>query len=343
MSAATSSLQFPSDLEITMERVFNAPRALVWQAYTEREHLQNWWGLRANSLRIEAHDLRPGGAWRYVEISPDGTQHAFYGVFQEITPIERFAYTFEYEPWAGHVCVDTVTLHDMGAQTRVHTHTLYASKEDRDGMVDSGMEFGALEGWSRLEEELARMQSAGAALAGAADAGVDEYGVHPEDLLEMSRTVHAPRALVFAAITEPEHLMHWWGPKGSTMKVAKVELRPGGMFHYAMVAPQGEMWGRFIFGAVQPPELLEYVNAFSDADAGITRHPLAPTWPAEVHNIWRFSEAGDSTIIHMRAGPINASEEERALWRSSRDSVKGGVGGSFSQLDAYLATLHPGE
>lgn len=339
MSVQPSSIQFLSDREIAMERVFNAPRALVWQAYTQAEHLRNWWGLRANTTRIDAHDLRPGGAWRYVETSPDGTEHAFRGEFREVTPIERLVHTFEYEPMAGHIIVESATFEDLGAQTRLRTRSLFASQEDRDGMIASGMEGGALESWARLEEELAHMQGESVASTPAAG-GAEPVPAHPEDVLEISRTVNAPRDLVFAVCTQPEHLLRWWGPKGMNMKVATVDLRPGGLFHYAIATPSGdEMWGRFVYGTVTPPERLEYVNAFSDAAAAITRHPLAPTWPAEVQNIWLFSEAGDSTIIHMRGWPINANDEERALWRQSRDSVKGGMKGTFGQLDEYLATL----
>src|SRR5437899_7660320 len=89
--------------------------------------------------------------------------------------------------------------------------------------------------------------------------------------LLVTRTFDAPRELVFKAWTEPERLAQWWGPKGFTMKKVSVDLRPGGVFHYGMTSPDGhEMWGRFVYREITPPERLIFVNSFSDEDAGIT-------------------------------------------------------------------------
>lgn len=150
-----STLTIVSDTQVQMSRVFDAPRALVWKALTDPEAIPHWWGLRANKTTVDKMDVRPGGEWRYIETDPDGNQHAFRGEYKELREPERIVYTFEYEPMAGHIVTDEVTLEDLGGRTRLIALSTFASREDRDGMLQSGMEAGANESWDRLAELLA--------------------------------------------------------------------------------------------------------------------------------------------------------------------------------------------
>lgn len=158
MAYTTSTLTLPSDREIAMERVFNAPRELVFEVMTDPKHIPNWWGLRSSTTEVVSSDLRPGGAWRFVQRGPDGSEYGFRGEYLEVTPPSHYVYTFEFEGMPGHVVTDTVTLEDLGGKTRVLTSSLFSNKEDRDGMVASGMEAGANESWDRLEDLLATLQ-----------------------------------------------------------------------------------------------------------------------------------------------------------------------------------------
>jgi uncharacterized protein YndB with AHSA1/START domain len=101
-------------------------------------------------------DLRPGGAWRFVQRDIDGSEYAFHGVYHEVLAPERVVSTFEFEGVPGHVVLDTVTFEDLGGKTRVTTRSMFQSVADRDAMVQSGMESGATESWERLAELLAR-------------------------------------------------------------------------------------------------------------------------------------------------------------------------------------------
>ena len=95
----------------------------------------------------------------------------------------------------------------------------------------------------------------------------------------ITRVFDASRERVWEAFTKPEHLQHWWGPKGFTMRTIKLDLRPGGMFHYSMRSPDGkEMWGKFAYREIAPPERLVFVTSFSDEAGNITRHPFSATW-----------------------------------------------------------------
>jgi uncharacterized protein YndB with AHSA1/START domain len=97
------------------------------------------------------------------------------------------------------------------------------------------------------------------------------------------RVFDAPRDLVWKAFTKRERLAQWWGPKGFKILVSKLDLRPGGIFHYCMQSPDGqEMWGRFVYREIVAPERIVHINSFSDDKGGITRAPFSSTWPLEV-------------------------------------------------------------
>ena len=155
------------------------------------------------------------------------------------------------------------------------------------------------------------------------------------------RTFAAPRSLVWKAWTSPEAFGKWWGPKGTTLRVLKFDLRPGGVFHYAFAFQPGhEMYGRFVYREIVAPERLAFVISFSDAEGGITRAPfpqLKDRWPLEILNVVRLTELGGETTLTLRGGPINASEEERAMFASNIDSMREGFAGTFDKLTAYLA------
>ncbi len=147
-----------SDHETRMERVFNAPVAVVFKAYTDAKQIPHWWGPRDQATRVETMEVRQGGRWRFVHTATDGTHNAFRGIYREIAPNKRIVNTFEFEPQAGHISEDTATFADQNGKTLVTVTTRFANQADRDGMLDSGMEQGSRESWDRLAElvEVAR-------------------------------------------------------------------------------------------------------------------------------------------------------------------------------------------
>lgn len=151
---STLTITVISDLEIELTREFDAPRELVFEAMTKPEHVARWWGPRYLTTTVAALDLRPGGAWRFVQRDPEGNEFAFNGVFREIVPPERVSQTFEFEGMPGHVTIDMMTLEDLGGRTKVTARSLFQSREDRDAMLQSGMEAGAAESYDRLAELL---------------------------------------------------------------------------------------------------------------------------------------------------------------------------------------------
>jgi uncharacterized protein YndB with AHSA1/START domain len=159
----------------------------------------------------------------------------------------------------------------------------------------------------------------------------------------ISRVFDAPRDLVWDAWTDAASLAQWWGPKGFDIDVHRLEVKPGGMFLYSMKTGAQEMWGRFVFKEVVKPERLVYISAFSDPDGNVTRAPFFDgRWPLEVSNILTFTEQGTKTRIDLRGGPVNATADELAAFVANEASMQQGFGGTFAQLDHFLAQARGG-
>ena len=149
------NVTLPSDLEIAMTYVFDAPRHLVFEAMSKCEHIAHWWGPRGYIVKSCEMDFRVGGKWRFVHLGPDGKEYGFRGEYRTIEPPATIAQTFEFEGMPGHISLDTLTLEERDGRTTATTVSRYDSKEDRDGMLQSGMEAGATESYDRLAEYLA--------------------------------------------------------------------------------------------------------------------------------------------------------------------------------------------
>jgi len=159
------------------------------------------------------------------------------------------------------------------------------------------------------------------------------------ELFVTSRVLDASRNRVWQAFSTSEALAQWWGPVGFKIEVAKLEFRPGGVFHYCMKSPMGEMWGRFVYREIVAPERVVFINSFSDPAGGITRAPFPGLhlWPLEVLNTLTLEEQGGKTTLTLRGGPINATAEELAVFKAGFDSMRQGFGGTWDQLAAYLS------
>jgi uncharacterized protein YndB with AHSA1/START domain len=153
-SSNATTFSTPSDREIVMTRVFDAPRELVFKAYTDPQAIEQWWGPRAYTTIVDKLDVRPGGKWRFINRNSEGVEFAFNGEYREVVPPERLVCTFEFEGMPGHVMIATAIFDDLDGKTMLTSTSLFSSVEDRDGMLESGMESGARDSWDRLAEYL---------------------------------------------------------------------------------------------------------------------------------------------------------------------------------------------
>jgi uncharacterized protein YndB with AHSA1/START domain len=160
-----------------------------------------------------------------------------------------------------------------------------------------------------------------------------------EEELVITRVFDAPRQRVWKAWTEADALRRWWGPRGFTMNVCKLDFRPDGMFHYSMRTPDGrELWGRFVYREIVKPERIVFVNSFADQSGDIVRNPWSADWPLEVLNTQTFSERGGKTTLVLRGAPLNANATERKAFADGRKSMQQGFAGTLDQLAEFLAT-----
>jgi uncharacterized protein YndB with AHSA1/START domain len=143
-----------------MTRTFNAPRELVFRAHMEPELVAQWWGWRSHTTTVEQLDARPGGKWRFVTRANDGSSAmACFGEFREVVAPERFTWTFGFDGLEGEPGVETYVFTEHEGKTTLAVTSYFNTKEERDGLIGSGMESGANESADRLEELLAKLQA----------------------------------------------------------------------------------------------------------------------------------------------------------------------------------------
>jgi len=145
----------PGKTSFTTKRVVDAPRDLVFDAFTQCKHLKQWMGPRSLTMTSCETELRPGGRYRFVFRTPDNNEVGFSGEFKEVVRPSRVVRTFVYEPIPDAAALETLELEEHDGKTTIKTTTVHKTVENRDGHVNSGMEGGMTEGYARLDELLA--------------------------------------------------------------------------------------------------------------------------------------------------------------------------------------------
>jgi len=318
---AHSQASLPADVpEITVSRLIDAPPDLVFDAFSSPSHLANWWGPMGFTLTTHEMTFAPEGVWRFIMHGPDGRDYNNKIIFREIVRPERISYVHPGDEGAEPVRMEvTVSFVEEEGKTRLTMRMRFQTMAERDHIVS---EYGAVEGG---RETLARL-----------GAFVVETN---ETAFVISRSFDASRTLLWKALTEPERMAKWWGPKGFPVAAAKMDFRPGGRYLYGMKTPDGgTMWGRFIYREIKEPSRIVLVNSFSDESGGVTRHPMSLTWPLEMLSVFSLTAEGERTRLTIRWLPINATDEERATFTGAMESMKQGWGGTLDQLAEYLAS-----
>jgi uncharacterized protein YndB with AHSA1/START domain len=319
--ASWSQAATPADVpEITASRLIEAPRDLVFDAFSSPNALANWWGPTGFSLTTHEMSFAPDSVWRFVMHGPDGRDYKNKIVFREIERPERISYVHPgdegTEPVRNEV---TVSFLEDDGKTRLTWRMRFQTIAERD-RVDR--EYDAAQG---LGQSLTRL-----------DAYVAESGSRA---FVVSRSFDASRELLWKALTEPERMAQWWGPKGFPVAAAKMDFRVGGSYLYGTKTPDGgTMWGRFIYREIETPSRIVLVSSFSDENGGVTRHPMSPTWPLETLSIFSLETDEARARLTIRWLPINAADEERATFAGAVDSMNQGWGGTLDQLAEYLAS-----
>jgi uncharacterized protein YndB with AHSA1/START domain len=151
-SSGTATVTLPTDEQILITREFDAPKHLVYKAWTTPDLVRRWWSAKRGTVTIAEVDLRVGGAWRYVMVTDDGFEVAFHGEYREIVPNERIVSTEVYEGMPEGEALNTLTLTEADGRTTLTILAQHASKELRDAVIDSGMEAGMQDAMELLEQ-----------------------------------------------------------------------------------------------------------------------------------------------------------------------------------------------
>lgn len=284
--ASTSAQGTTADRELIFTRLFDAPRELVFEAWTNPQHLEQWWGPNGFTTTIYEMDVRPGGVWRLVMHGPDGRDYKNKLVYLEVKKPERLVYKHDPEKGSepGNFEV-TVTFDARGEKTEVTMRMLFPSAAQREFIVKT---YGAIEGANetlgRLAEHLPKM---------AKDPAAQE--------LVITRVFDARRELVFKAWTEPERLRRWWGPGGFTNPVCEFDPRPGGSIRIHMRAPDGTVYPMTgVVEEITAPERLVFLSSALDDNGNAL---------FEVLTTVIFEEQEGKTTLTMRARVTKATPE----------------------------------
>jgi len=294
-----------SKRELVSTHVFDAPRELVWKAWTNPKLIPRWWGPRKYSTVVEKMDVRPGGTWRFVQRDAEGNEFGFHGEYLEVVPPERIVETFEYEGMPGHVLTESAVFEEVRGKTKVTQKSVFATVEDLEGMLASGMEEGARETIERFAELVEEPKGSGGQPKKAPAKGRAQ-----KNELVITRIFNAPPERVWKALTDPREMRQWWGPKGFTAPSLSVDLRVGGVFRYCMRSPEGkDYWGTGVYREIVPGKRIVYTDSFADEKGNVvpaTYYGMGADIPLEMLVTLTFEKEKNHTkvTLHHAGMPV---------------------------------------
>jgi uncharacterized protein YndB with AHSA1/START domain len=276
--------QMTESTELTITRIFDAPRELVWKVWTEPKYIKRWWGPKDFTSPVIKNDLRVGGRYLYSMRSPEGQEFWSTGVYREIVRPEKIVFTDSFSDAEGNVVpvstygisgdwplelVMTVTFEDRGGRTTITLHEAGIPMGENRDLAEAGWN----ESLDKLEKVLEEGATAMTKTNLTADPGSHEAVV--------TRVFDAPRELVFRTFMDPNLIPHWWGPRNSVTTVDTMDARPGGIWRYVQRDPEGNEYAfHGVYHEVAPPERYTYTFEFE----GEPGHVLLETVTLEDQN-----------------------------------------------------------
>jgi len=306
--------------EIRISRVYDAPVQAVWDAWTDPKQVAQWWGPRGFSITTHSKDLRPGGVWHYTMHGPDGVDYPNKTLYLEVEPGRRLVYDHGGYDERAPLFRVTVVFSEVGGKTKMEMTMTLPTPEAAEQTRAFVKKAGGNATWDRLAEYLA--ESAG------------------ESCFVINRSFAAPIETMFEMWTDPEHFSRWLAPTGFTMQFIKADIRPGASTFYVMTDGGAvKMYGRARYLEIERPNRLVYTQQFCDEHENVTRHPMAPTWPATMlTTVTLTEESAGQTRVTVKWEPHGeTTREELETFLKARGGMTQGWTGSFDKLDDYLA------
>lgn len=245
-----------SDREIIFTRIFDAPRELVFEAWTDPKHLMQWWGPNGFTNTIHEINVKPGGIWRFIMHGPDGVDYPEKVVYDEVVAPERLVFRHVDDKENEPVLFQTiVTFVNQDGKTKLTMRAIFPSTAERDRVIK---EHGAKEGGNQTLDRLGNLLTK----------------IVTKSLI-ITRIFDAPRELVFKAWTDPKLIEKWWGPRGVTNPVCELDARPGGSINIVMLAGKelgsyaGQKWPiKGTFDEVIPPKRIVFTSSALEDENG---------------------------------------------------------------------------
>ncbi|HSB66315.1 MAG TPA: SRPBCC domain-containing protein [Anaerolineales bacterium] len=258
-------IEIPEGTQLAViTRHVHAPRDIVFRTLTDPLKVPDFWGPERLTTVVQKMTVMPGGSWRYVQTDKEGNKYGFHGVYHDVVIPERLVYTSEFDGIPGHVALYTETFTEQDSETVITSHVIFQSVEDRDQVLQWGMEEGVSEMTRRLNALLNREN-----VQKVMKPAMDLYEENSE-CITITRTFDAPVKAVWERWTDPNQYMCWWGPKDFTSPYARFDLRPGGKFLSCMRGPDGtEYWDTGRFEEIDELNRIVYTDSWADAEGNI--------------------------------------------------------------------------
>ncbi len=250
--------------EVLVTSIYNAPREVVFKTVTDPLLVPKWWGPSRMTTTVIKMNMMPGGIWRFLQRDKEGKEYGFHGVYHDVVTPERLVYTTEFEGLPGRVSLHTDKYTERDGITICTALTVFQSLDDRDQMLQRGMEEGTFETTRRLNDLLAKVN-----MQPRKDMFMEQHEKN-EQCITLTRIFDAPRERVWERWTEPGQYMCWWGPKDFTAPYAKFDLRPGGKYLSCMRSPDGkEYWDTGTYEEISEPSRIVYTDSFADEHGNV--------------------------------------------------------------------------
>ena len=306
----------PADRELAFKRLLDAPRELVWKVWTDSAHVMQWWGPTGFRNTMQAMEVRPGGMWRFVMHGADGTDYPNLIRYLEVKKPERLVYEHSNDGGTNdHRFHMIVTFVPEGNKTRLTMRMIHATAAECAAVGQYAIEGG--------KQTLQRLS--------------DYLLIDSPEAFIITRELDAPRELVWKVWSDPAHLANWFGPKGSTILLSEMDLRPGGTYRFGLRGAGGDMYARWTFRDVVPGERLTTINEFTDAQANPIPAPFAESWPVKMISAVYLEAIGPArTRVTVRWAPFEATAAEETVFANNKPSMNQGWSGTFEKLEAYL-------
>lgn len=304
---------------ISLTRVYDAPLAAVWEAWTIPEEVAQWWGPRGFTLTTHSRDLRTGGHWHYTMHGPDGTDYENTTQYLDVVPMQRMVYDHGGHQDRPPLFRVTALFTERDGRTQLDLSMAFATPEVAVEMRGFIRQAGGEATWDRLAEYLEK-QHAG------------------KEMFVIARSFEAPLDVVYDMWVNPAHLAQWLPPTGATMRFLRSEPQLGGSSFYEMAFPGGEpMHGLIQYLELSKPSRIVYTQQFCDAHENVVRPAFFGHWPLRMRTTVELAaEDEQTTRVTVRWEPEEATPEDIAEFVLQRTSMTGGWTGSFDKLELLL-------